>query len=328
MATEPTPTPADPATLPTVRRRLRPGARVAVTGAGGYSGRALTRALLDGGVEVVNLTGDPTRPTPFGDRVRSIGFAWDRPEALARALEGCVALCNTYWIRFPRGAATHELAVARSQALFAAAARAGVPRIVHTSIAKPDPRSPLPYYRGKAQVEEALAASGVPHTILRPTVLFGEGDVLVENIAWCVRRFPVFLVPGDGKYRVQPLHVFDFATAMAAGVEAEGNEIRDAVGPETFPFRELVATIAAALGRRVRVLGAPRVLVRAATAALGVWVGDVVLTGREIEGLCGDLLATEAPPLGARRLTEWLRVHHDEVGRRWANEVARHYRAR
>lgn len=314
--------------LPDARRRLAPGSRVAVTGSGGYTGRELTRALLAGGVDVVNLTGAPGRPTPFDGRIDSRAFAWERPDELAASLVGCAVLFNTYWIRFPRGNATHELAIARSRQLFEAARRAGVERIVHVSIAKPDLASPLSYYRGKAEVERALAASGVGHTILRPTVLFGAGDVLVNNIAWCARRFPVFLVPGDGRYRVQPLHVADFATALAAAAEEDGAATRDAVGPETFGFAELVHVIAAALGRRVRVIPAPRGVVRAATAVLGAAVGDVVLTRAEIEGLCADLLASDAPPIGRVRLTEWLRAHSNELGVEYANEVRRHYRPR
>ncbi|MCK6446660.1 MAG: NAD(P)H-binding protein [Planctomycetes bacterium] len=314
--------------LPDVRRRLASGARVAVTGAGGYTGRELTGALLAGGVAVVNLTGDPRRPTPFDGRIETRAFAWARPDELAASLANCSVLFNTYWIRFPRGRATHALAVERSEQLFAAARRAGVGRIVHVSIARPELESPLSYYRGKAEVERALAASGVAHTILRPTVLFGAGDVLVNNIAWCVRRFPVFLVPGDGRYRVQPLHVADFATALAAAAEADGDATLDAVGPETFGFTELVHVIAAALGRRVRVISAPRGVVRAATAVLGAVVGDVVLTRAEIDGLCADLLASDAPPIGRVRLTEWLRAHSDELGVEYANEVRRHYRRR
>jgi NADH dehydrogenase len=287
----------------------------------------LARALLDGGVEVVDLTGHPERGSAFGARVATVPFAWERPGELQRSLAGCRVLFNTYWIRFPRGGATHELAVARSAQLFEAARRAGVERIVHTSIVRPDPASPLSYYRGKAMVERALADSGVEHTILRPTVLFGEGDVLINNIAWCVRRFPLFLVPGDGRYPVQPLHVADFATALAAGAEQDGRIVRDAVGPETWPFRDLVATIAEALGRQVRVSGCPRLVVRAATALLGCWVGDVVLTRQEIDGLCAGLLASDEPPIGGRTLTAWLAAHRDEVGIHYGNEVARHYRA-
>lgn len=171
-----------------------------------------------------------------------------------------------------------------------------------------------------------LAATGISHAVLRPTVLFGEGDVLVNNIAWCVRRFPLFLMPGDGRYRVQPLHVADFASSLAAAAESRTDFTADAVGPETYTFRELVGTVACALGRRPMLLGAPWSLVRAATAVLGTWVGDVLLTTQEIEGLCGDLLASDAPPTGTQRLSEWLRANAANLGVHYASEVARHYR--
>ena len=169
--------------LPAQRTRLAPGARVVVTGSGGYSGRVLTRALLEAGVEVTNLTGHPERETPFGERIRSVRMDFAQPDELERAMRGASVFFNTYWVRFPYRGKTHPQAVLNSIALFEAAKRAGVARIVHTSIANPSEDSPLSYYRGKAEVERALRDSGVSHAILRPTVFFGDEDVLVNNIA-------------------------------------------------------------------------------------------------------------------------------------------------
>jgi len=308
------------------RRLLVPGARAVVTGCGGYSGRELTRMLLASGVEVVNLTGHPERPTPFGAQLETRPMDFARREALVDALRGAQVFFNTYWVRFPFGGRTHDEAVRNSQLLFEAAREASVGRIVHTSIANPSSDSPLSYYRGKARVEEALRASDVSYAILRPTVLFGEQDVLVNNIAWFVRRFPLFLVPGDGRYRVQPMHVHDYAELMIAAAESAEPMVLDAVGPETYTFDQLVRRIAQALGRRVALVHAPRALVHVATTLFGRLLGDVLLTRQEIDGLMGDLLASAAPPTGRRSLGEWLDRHADEVGRRYASELARHYR--
>ena len=211
-----------------------------VTGASGYTGRYIARLLLDGGARVRSLTGHVDRPSPLGDAVAAFPYRFDDPDAMALSLEGIDTLFNTYWIRFSRWDLTHEVAVRNSVALFDAAAKAGVRRIVHVSITNASVESPLPYFRGKALVELALRESGVSHAILRPTIIFGREDILLNNIAWALRRFPVHPIPGKGDYPVQPIYVEDLAgLAVEAGAGGEDVEI-DAVGPDVMTYVELL----------------------------------------------------------------------------------------
>jgi len=249
---------------------------------------------------------------------------FDDARTLARALEGVEVLFNTYWVRFPRGAATHEAAVAASAGLFRAAREAGVRRIVHVSITHPSADSPLSYFRGKAAVEAALVASGVSHAILRPAVLFGEGDVLLNNVAWVARRFPVIGIPA-GDYGVRPIHVGDFARIAVDRSRGTGDAVVDAVGPEAPAYADLVLQVARAVGRRPRLLRLPRRAVHAAAALLGLWTGDVVLTAEEVHGLADNLLVTEGPATGTTRLSAWLEENAARLGRTWASELRRHY---
>src|SRR5918911_5098020 len=183
-----------------------------VTGAFSYSGSRIAELLIEAGRDVRTLTHHPDREHPLRGRVAAAPYRFDDPVALARDLEGIATLYNTYWVRFERGRTTFASAVENSRTLFDAARHAGVARIVHVSIANPSVDSPLPYYRGKALVEQALAAAGVPYAIVRPTWIFGGSrEVLANNIAWILRRMPVFVLPGDGRYPVQPVHVDDFA---------------------------------------------------------------------------------------------------------------------
>src|SRR6202008_4642679 len=161
----------------------------------------------------------------------------------------------------------------------------GVKRIVHVSIANPSPHSRLGYYRGKAQLEQAVVDSGLSYAILRPTVIFGREDILVNNIAWFVRRFPVFGIPGDGRYAVRPIYVEDMARLIADAVGQHENTVIDAVGPETFTFEELVRLIAERVGRHVRIIHLPMPLAYASTLLIGWFVRDVVLTWEEYQGL-------------------------------------------
>jgi nucleoside-diphosphate-sugar epimerase len=299
-----------------------------VTGAFSYSGARIAELLLECGREVRTLTFHPDRQHRLQARVEALPCRFDDPSALARSLEGVATLYNTYWVRFERGGTTFATAIANSKALFEAARRAGVARIVHVSIANPSVESPLPYYRGKALVEQALSASDVSYAIVRPTWFFGGRDILTNNIAWVVRHMPVFVVPGDGRYLVQPVHVDDFAQICLRAARGDTGAITDAVGPDTMTYEQLVRAVRDALGRRTPILHASPAAVAALSHGLGVFVRDVVLTADEIRGLTAGLLVSHQPPLGRVSFLEWLQENASTLGREYANELDRHFRVR
>lgn len=299
-----------------------------VTGAFSYSGAAIAERLIKSGRRVRTLTFHPSRPHPLGTRVQALPYRFDDPVALARDLEGVDTLYNTYWVRFDHGATTFANAIANSRMLFHAAKRASVRRIVHISIANPSIESELPYYRGKALVERALAEVGISYSIVRPTWIFGgERDILGNNIAWILRRAPIFAVPGSGRYPVQPVHVEDLARICEQVTSAAGDVIVDAAGPETMSFEELVGMIRQAVGSRAPVLHLPPPAMSAVARALGLVVGDVVLTPQEISGLTAGLLVSHQPPLGRISFSGWLDEHRHVLGRSYANELRRHFTA-
>ncbi len=294
-----------------------------VTGAFGYSGRYITERLLAEGKRVRTLTHSVERENPFGDRVEVRPFDWDEPAKLARHLEGAEVLYNTYWVRFDHDDFHHAGAVANTRKLFEAAKAAGVERVVHVSITNPSEDSPLPYFAGKAQLERALRESGLSHAILRPAVLFGKEDILINNIAWGLRRLPLYAVFGDGNYRLQPIYVDDLAElAVEEGRDRE-DRVVDAIGPETFRYRDLVEEIGRIIGRSRPIVSMPAGPAWQLTRLLGVFVGDVILTRDEVSGLMADLLVTDSLPAGRTRLTDWAKRHADTLGRRYTSELAR-----
>src|SRR5579864_2911425 len=299
------------------------GAAVVITGAFSYTGKYTTRLLLSRGYEVRTLTFHPERENPFGDRVQIFPYNFERPEELRRSLQGASTLINTYWVRFPRGNVNFDTAVRNTRALVEAAKDAGVQRIVHVSIANPSLESPLGYYRGKAQTEQAVRDSGIRYAILRPTVIFGAEDILINNIAWFVRHFPAFGIPGDGSYGIRPIYVEDMARLLADAAEQKASTVIDAVGPETFSFEELVRMIAVKVGRSVRLIRLPMPLAYVSTLVTGWGVGDVVLTWEEYKGLMDGRLAPEGPAAGGTRLSQWLEENAARVGRQYASEVGR-----
>ena len=297
-----------------------------VTGAFGYTGRYIARRLLPMGEQVATLTGHPERPNPFGGQVRVARFRFDDEGELARSLEGATTLYNTYWVRFPRGEVTFDKAVENTLVLIRAARQAGVRRLVHISITNASVDSPLPYFRGKGVLERAIAGAGLSYAIIRPTVVFGPGDVLINNIAWFLRKFPVFAVFGAGSYPIQPVHVEDVAELAVSAAQAEGNVALDAVGPETYTFDEMVRLIAETVGSRARLAHLPPRLAHLLTRVAGCLVRDVVLTSDEVAGLMAGLLVSQDSPTGSTRLSDWLGQNAGVVGTGYASELRRHYR--
>ena len=301
-----------------------------VTGAFGYTGKYITQRLL--AVDhtewqpVKTLTGHPNRPNPFGDRVSVAPLDFDNPAELVTHIRGARVLYNTYWVRFPRGRMTYDKAVENTLTLINAAVAAGVERTVQVSITNASTNSSLPYFAGKGAIEEAIRSSGLSYAIVRPTVIFGPEDILINNIAWFLRRLPAFGIPGSGDYRLQPIFVEDLAEiSVTAGRSSENLEI-DATGPETFTFRELVGLIGETVGSRARLLPLNPRLALWASRLLGYTLGDVVLTRGEIDGLMANLLTSEAPPAGKTLLTDWLKQNAHTLGAGYASELNRHYR--
>jgi len=294
-----------------------------VTGAFGYSGRYIAQRLLNAGLRVKTLTNSPNRRNTFGGRVEAHPYNFNDTAALVSSLKGARVLYNTYWVRFNAPGFSHSEAVENTKHLFDAAREAGVRRIIHVSITNPSEGSMLEYFRGKAVLERVLDETGISHAILRPAVLFGKEDILINNIAWMPRRFPVFGVFGSGEYRLQPIYVDDLARlAVEKGLEM-GNSVVDAIGPETYSYRGLVKTICAAIGKRRLIVPIPPNLGYIAGCLVGKMMGDVLLTRNEVKGLMSGLLCTSSRPAGNTRLSEWVQSNASGLGAKYSSELAR-----
>ncbi len=296
-----------------------------VTGSFGYTGKYVTRLLLARGKRVLTLTGHPERFNPFGDRVSVAPFNFDNPPALAQSLRGATTLYNTYWVRFAHGGTTFDRAVDNTKILIDAARRAGVRRIVHVSITNPSEESSLPYFRGKALLERAVIESGLSYAIIRPTVIFGREDILINNIAFLLRQFPVFIVPGSGDYGLQPIHVEDMAKLAVTAGHSEENLIIDAVGPDVYTFDELVRLIAEKTHSPAKIIHLDPQVVLFLSKLIGWLVRDVVLTRDEVDGLMANLLVSDKPPTGSTRLGDFLERHGERLGSEYSSELSRHY---
>lgn len=297
-----------------------------VTGAFGYIGRYIAAQLLENGRQVKTITTHPNKPNPFGPAVKAFPYNFDDPERLEATLVGADTLYNTYWIRFEHSGMTFERAVANTRILFNSAVRASVRKIVHISVTQASIDSTLPYYAGKARQEEALKETGLPYAIIRPTLVFGKEEILANNIAWLIRKFPVFPIAGDGQYRLQPIYVKDLASIAIDKAQDMRSETIDAVGPESYTFQVFVQIIATAIGKNVLFIHVPPWLTILLGRMIGLFLRDVILTRNELNGLMGNYLTSEQPPNAPTKFSEWLEENHQTIGRHYSSELDRHFR--
>ena len=295
----------------------------AVTGAFGYSGKYIAKRLIEAGHQVLTITNSQNRSNPFGDKIQAYPFNFDNPEKLSDTLRDVSVLYNTYWVRFNHKSFTYADAICNTETMFRAAKEAGVERIVHISITNPSPDSNLEYFSGKARLEKVLMESGIPYTILRPAVLFGKEDILINNIAWGLRHLLIFGIFGDGHYKLQPIYVDDLAALAVDNGKRSENTIIDAIGPETFTYRELIKAIGEIIGKRRPTVSVPSSLGYIACKIIGKLMNDVIITKDEIEGLMANLLYVDSPPTGSTKLTDWATAHSETLGLKYTSELSR-----
>jgi uncharacterized protein YbjT (DUF2867 family) len=299
--------------------------KIAVTGAFSYSGKYITNRLLACGEDVITLTNHPNRPDPFAGKVKAFPLDFNNADELVSTLRGVDVLINTYWIRFDKDNNTQPKAVENTKILVNAAAKAGVKRIVHISITNPSADSHLPYFWGKAANEKAVIDSGMSYAILRPTVLFGKEDILINNIAWLLRKLPIFGLPGDGSYKLSPVYVDDLAELAVDAVYKKENYVWDAVGPDEFTFKEMVQLIEKMITENRPLVPLPPRLALWAAQFMSIFVNDVMLTPEEVDGLMANLLISKEPPRCKTSLRTWLEENKVTVGKQYASELARHF---
>jgi uncharacterized protein YbjT (DUF2867 family) len=297
-----------------------------VTGAFSFTGRYIAQRLLSMGEGVRTLTNRPDNENPFGHQVEAFPLNFDRPGELTDSLRGAKTLYNTYWIRFPHGRVSFDKAVENSRTLIKAAEEADVRRIVHISITNPSRDSKLPYFRGKALVEEAITQSKLSYTIIRPTVIFSLEGILINNIAWLLRRFLMFAIPGSGDYQIQPVFVEDVAEMAVNAGHEDNNAVIDAIGPEIYSFDELVRLIASRINRQSRIVHIKPNLAYSFAKLIGCVLRDVVITRDEVNGLMSNLLISQGEPTAPTRFSVWLTQNAEKIGKRYISGVERRYR--
>ena len=304
---------------------------VAITGAWSYSGMHVAHRLLDRGDTVLSLTNQPVpAQDPFNGKVKAVPFDFT-PGRLAERLAGVDVLACAYWTRHNRPPIghsgpwmSHAQATERSKIIIREAKAAGVKRLVWTSIANPGLDPDLPYYDGKAKVEEAVRGSGLPYAILRPACFFGPGGILVENVVWAVRRLPIFPLPSSpASFYVRPIHVADYAETVAQAVHSQRVFVKDATGPDRVDFADLIGFTSKVIGTRTRVIYLPLRACQALYAIASRLMGETILTLDELKGLSRNRLDSLEDPTGTVSLFDYIRTNATDLGKKFLREPVR-----
>jgi NADH dehydrogenase len=299
-----------------------------VTGSFGYIGKYITRKLISSGKQVKTITTHPDKLNPFGKDVKAYPYNFDNPELLISILKGCDTLFNTYWVRFNYGTSSFEKALRNTKILFDCAKKAGIKKIVHIGVTNPSESDALPYYRGKSLQEKMLRELGIPYSIIRPTLVFGKEDILINNIAWTIHKFPFVPIFGSGDYKVQPVFVEDLASIAVECAKKNVSETLDAIGPETFTYKEMLQIIASVLNRDVKFFHIWPNIGILLGKIIGLFVKDVLLTKDELKGLMDNKLTSQQIPNAKTKFTEWLKANRGTIGQRYTSELDRHFRWR
>ena len=270
--------------------------RVAVTGANGFVGRHAVARLLVGGHDVRALISE--RPGAESELPAADGRRMDvrradvrKPESLRGAFDGVDAVIHTVAIPTERKQRFAEVNVAGVAHVVAEARRASVGRIVHMSALGGDPASPYPYLKSKGEGQAIVTGSGIPHVVLRPSLLFGEGDDFFPRLAFSL-MFPVVPVPGNGKSRFQPIHVDDIAQALVAAVQRrEISGVHEVGGSDPVTYDEMLAETMRGTGKRRPTLHVPVPLMKPPAFLMGLVMPDPPVTIAQL-----DLLAVDNTP--------------------------------
>ena len=242
--------------------------RIFITGSTGFVGRNL-RAQLSGRPMRL-LVRDASKHAGLKSANVEIveGDVQDRA-SLAGKMTGCDAVIHLVAIIDESADATFDLNIRQgTENVVAEAKAAGIKRFIHMSAMGAHDNPAFPYHQSKFRAEQAVKGSGIPWTILRPSVIFGPGDGFINALADVVRAFPVIPVVGTGASRFQPVSVKEVAECFVAALDNPdtADRIIDIGGPDVVTYEEMIDTIAKMLGKKKPKVHVPLPLMKTVVA--------------------------------------------------------------
>jgi uncharacterized protein YbjT (DUF2867 family) len=302
--------------------------RVLVTGASGFVGSRLCPELAKSGHEVLAMTRHPDRYRGAGQAVR--GDVQDA-ESVAAALRGCSA---AYYLVHSLGDADFEGRDAEAARIFAAAAAdAGVERIIYLGGLGDDRDDLSAHLRSRREVERLLGSTGVPVTALRAGIVVGHGGISWEMTRQLVEHLPAMITPRWVHTRTQPIAVADVVRYLVGVLEvpeAAGRAL-DIGGPDVLEYLEMMRRVAAIEGRKQLVVPVPLLTPRLSSRWLSLVTSVDVQTGRSlIDSMSNEVVVRDD---AIRRLVPFEPMDYDTavlhaLGERAKSERAKAERAK
>lgn len=250
--------------------------KVFVTGGTGFVGRHLVARLLDDGRDVRMLVRKQSIhkiPAEVRNRIEYVEGDAFEVGALLDGASGCDAVVNLIGIirDFPsKGVTFEKLHFSATKNIADAAREKGVKRFIQMSALGVDWDEKTEYFRTKWKADQYLIDRDFDYTIFRPSVIFGEGDGFVNTLVTLIKQSPLSVIPGDGKYPLQPVFVGDVAAGFSKALVAEAavNRVYTVTGPESFTYGEILQKITEAMGKRRRGVNLPLTLINPFVIAL------------------------------------------------------------
>ena len=231
-------------------------------------------------------------------------------DSLSRAVEGTAAVIHLVGIiREGRGASFRRVHVEGAEQIVRACRQTGVKRYLHMSALGARAGAASEYHRTKWEAEEVVRASGLEHTIFRPSVIFGEGDEFVNRLVAIARRAPVIPIIGDGLRLLQPIWIEDVVSCFVQSLSNPQTigETYELGGPEALGLIEIMAMIRRRLGSSKPMVRLPVWLLRPPAWAMQLLLRNPPLTGEQLSLLQEDSVCDLAPVEHAFELA-WRRL--------------------
>ncbi|SYZ74107.1 conserved hypothetical protein [Candidatus Zixiibacteriota bacterium] len=265
--------------------------RIAVTGATGFIGQNLIRALALTGNEIIGLARHTSKIQSHPTNVRYMAADINDAESLPRTLQKVNVIYHLVGII----AETKELTftgtvVTGTENIIAACKSAGVGKIIYLSALGTGSDAMGKYFRSKWEAEEKIRNSGLEYAIIRPSVVYGPGDRFINMLARMIKYFPVTPIPGSGRMRLQPIYVENLTALLVSILDSPGawGKTLEIGGPEALEYRQMIAIIKKVLNRRRPNIYIPLRLMKLSAAVLESFMKPSPLTRDQIGMLSRD----------------------------------------
>jgi len=281
---------------------------VFLTGTSGFVGSHLVRGLLRAGHTVRGLVRSLDKAIAKTPGIEYTPGNVLEPASLREVMAGCDAVIHLVGVILEvKGATFERIHHQGTENVVEAAKSSGIRRFLHMSALGTRPNAVAEYHKTKWKGEEVVRASGIPWVILRPSIIYGQGDGFTTQMLDLMRKAPLRPIVGSGKYRVQPIFIEDVVDCFVQALTRDaalGREIALG-GPRAMPIEEMLDALAAAAGIRKRKIHVPYWFMYLNAALLELFLSRPPVTRGQLIMMREGSSCDTAPMLTAFKVKHW-----------------------